>query len=50
MAPAVRQLIRKGETIDISEIEDDEVRDIVKELMSFMLLKSTNRVVGGRPI
>jgi serine/threonine protein kinase len=35
-----RMLIKKGAIIDISEIEDDEVRCIVEELMSFMLAKT----------
>jgi len=37
---ATAQLIRKGETIDITEIGDAEARSMVRELMSGMLMKS----------
>ncbi len=40
-------MIRKGETIDISQIEEDDVRDTVKELMSFMLMKTPEDIGQG---
>ena len=43
--PEVRQLISKGETINVSEIKDDGVRDIVKQLMSGMLVKTKTELL-----
>ena len=34
-----RELICQGETINVNEIEDEEARNVVKELMSGMLMK-----------
>lgn len=42
-----RQMIRKSQTIDLALIEEDDVRETVKELMSFMLKKTPEDIGQG---